>query len=779
MSKMSGKSSKKAGWLMGVASMALGLFGASAQAQTQTPETTGEEPTTAAEIVVPGEIKYRDRSEAVAPTLEYGLDYFQRFEPLTAGDALKRVPSVAFLSDVLESDGVRLRGLDPAYTQILINGEKVPGSGSSSGAFGNGADSAFFVDRIPAELISRVEVLRSASANRSGDAMAGAINIVLRDGFSLDGGYVRAGLNYFDGDRTSGRTVSGVWGGEVLGGRGLLGFNLQDRHNPKKKFSARYPDPAGALINIEDQTDIRDGTDFAFNFAYEVDAFGGELTLNGFFVRTDRYENEDSIEYRLGLRTQDNLLTVNDNNVDINQRSYALNGEYEVDLFGGETEFKFGYARFTNTEFEFEDENEYLRDSVIFPEADRYTGEQTRLDLADTEITFKVEHEMEIGDLEVEGGVQVERKRRINIIEERAPRIRVNLAGGTQSFTARPNVVLPAFGPFLPVTGGDNTIERMRVDPFVMVSSTEGPMKWELGLRWENTEVEIEDRTTGQKRTKDYSVVLPSASLKWDLTSEDRVIVSFARTTRNASFNFLSPALLETELEDNDFVGNPNLTPETAWGLDIGYERRLGRTGVVGVNVFYRDVTDLIEITNTGVVGSEGPGTFVYSARNTGSGKVWGVEFDLSMPLTFIGMENTGVFLNYSWLDSEIKDEFGTRRFNSQAESVFNVGFIQDLPEIESAFGMTYRKQGEAFSRIVSEEVTTTYGADLEVFVERRFGKNFTLRFTGSNLLDADKEEKFNKFLTADDQRARAFDEYEFESESAGPVYQIVGRYAF
>lgn len=140
--------------------------------------------TDASDVVVINGIGYRDRTNETAPVLVYDTDYFQRFEPLTVGDALKRVPSVTFLSDVLESDGVRLRGLDPAYTQILINGEEVPGAGSSSGAIGNGADTAFFVDRIPAELISKIEIVRSASANRSGDAMAGAINIVLKDGYA-------------------------------------------------------------------------------------------------------------------------------------------------------------------------------------------------------------------------------------------------------------------------------------------------------------------------------------------------------------------------------------------------------------------------------------------------------------------------------------------------------------------------------------------------------------------------------------------------------------------
>jgi hypothetical protein len=75
--------------------------------------------------------------------------------------------------------------------------------------------------------------------------------------------------------------------------------------------------------------------------------------------------------------------------------------------------------------------------------------------------------------------------------------------------------------------------------------------------------------------------------------------------------------------------------------------------------------------------------------------------------------------------------------------------------------------------------VTTTYGADLEVFVEKRFGERLVVRLTGGNLLDGKKKETFNKFTTIDDQRARNFDEYELESEQAGPVFQLVARATF
>ena len=67
-------------------------------------------------------------------------------------------------------------------------------------------------------------------------------------------------------------------------------------------------------------------------------------------------------------------------------------------------------------------------------------------------------------------------------------------------------------------------------------------------------------------------------------------------------------------------------------------------------------------------------------------------------------MPNTGIFLNYSWLDSEVEDSFGKRKFNDQSDYVYNVGFIQDLPTLRASFGATYRNQGDAYGRFVGEE---------------------------------------------------------------------------
>lgn len=772
----------KAAHLASVAGAAISLaaFQPAFAQTTQATPTTEDQITTADDTVVIRGIGFRDRTEETAPVLVYDTDYFQRFEPLSAGDALKRVPSVTFLSDVLESDGVRLRGLDPAYTQILINGEQVPGAGSSSGSFGNGAETAFFVDRIPAELIDRVEIVRSASANRSGDAMAGALNIVLKDGYALDGGYVRLGALAFDDGRV--REQGGVvWGGEIGEGRLLVGASVQGRRNPKQKLSLRYNDAGTPLVNLEDQSDVRNGTDYSANFAWESPVGeGGEFTLDGFFVKTDRFQDEDSLEYVTSVagpatnRLPSQLSTINTNDVSIDQESYSLNAGYRFDMMGGSTRLKAGFASFKDDTFEFENEMEYLRDANPFPEADRFTRDLDPFAIDDQEVNAKVEHEREFGDLDLQLGLQFRQKERDTT--SGTGRFRTNIPAGTQITDASGAGVPGYTDPAVVLTRSN--IQRANVDPFVQVNSDSGALSWEAGLRVENMTLEV----NGVEN--ELTTVLPSAHFGWEVLDGGRVRGSVARTIRNAPFEFLFTGVLEEELGANDFRGNASLEPETAWGLDLGYEQQLGKSGVWGVNFFYRDVKDLIEIFNTGEPGSaDAPPdelAYIYSARNTGDGQVWGVELDLSSDLSAFGLPDTGVFANYSWLDSEVEDEFGSRRFNSQAEYVYNFGFIQDITMWDAAFGATYRKQGASESRVVGEEVVTTYGADLEVFIEKSLGDNFTLRFVGSNLLNAKKEEEFRKFALLSSQIAGTIDdEYELEVEEGGPVYQIVGRYSF
>lgn len=744
---------------------------AAAQNEPQTPDDASEAKQLDT-IVVQGEITYRNRTTDIEPVLSYDLEYFQRFEPSTVGDMVKRLPSVAFVSDVLEYDGVQLRGLDPGYTQVLINGKKVPGAGD---------DRSFWVDRIPAEMVDHIEILRSNSANRSGDAVAGAINIVLRDAYVFDGSYLRVGaMNYDDGKVQP--TFGAVTSGDALGGRFLVGFNVQDRYNPKLKRSDRYADNSKEeLVSWEDQTDTRDGKDYSGNFSYTADVGdSGRLSIDGFYVKTDRDQVE--VSHEVEYDDDDVITSEVPGLTDNDQNNWGVGLEYKFDMAGGVTEFDLDHARFVDKSTESEEKHAYVNG-----EWDESEAEAQAVDANDAETSLKISHKRPLGGADMEFGIDYRNKKRD--VEYTYWEFKAENEGDEVVYELDDVV--------------DSLIEEKRLDPYIMFSGKGDRLSWETGLRYETTKSEI-DSDDGPI-SNDYNELLPSLHLKWDLTEVDRISLSLAKSLRRPNFDDLIPATLEGEYGDNDFVGNPYLQPETANGIDLGFERRLGKSGVVGVNLFYRHVKNLIELTNTGEWSEdaqdgyeddleefleENPDaseddfeydadSFVYTAQNVGDGKVWGFEFDLSTPLSAIGLPNTGVFVNYSWLDSKVEDFMGERRFNNQAKYVYNIGFIQDLPELKASFGVSYRKQGEAYSRVLGEEVTTTYGGDLEVFVEKRFGQNFSVRLSGTNLLDAEKTEYFHKFDNLADQLDRDYDEYEVEVEHAGPRYQLVARWSF
>jgi outer membrane receptor protein involved in Fe transport len=774
------------------------------------------------EVVVYG-THYRDRTADTAPVLSYDLEYFQKFEPNTVGDMLKRVPGVGFVgSDVMEYDGAQMRGLGGGYTQVLINGKQVPGAGD---------DRSFWVDRIPAEMVERVEILRSNSANRSGDAVAGAINIVLRDSYSFDGSYIRAGVNrWYDGEVNP--TVGAVTSGDFAGGRILAGVNIQDRYRAKLKRSDRFTDPSQEeLVSYEDQTEVKDGRDYSANISYVVDlGTTGHFSLDGFYVKTDRKVTEVSFEEEL-----DDDETI-DSRVPglnpINQKNWGLGAEYRFDMAGGSTEFSLNHARFQDDSASTEESYSYASDAANFDEVwsidgaewDGAEAEAEAVDARDAETGIKLAHKRRLGEsTKVEFGVDYRHKKR-------------DITYTTLEWEAEEEGDPVVYEPDSIIT---SVIKEKRLDPYLQFAGSAGNFSWEAGLRYETTDSDIrfvEDGNLEGASGTDYNRLLPSAHFKWDLTESDRISLSLARSIKRPNFNELVPALLDGEYGDNDYVGNPLLKPESASGLDLGYERRLGRQGVVGVNLFYRKIKDLIELTNTGIAAQDAlagigedeldnedfaadfiddyrddnpgasrreaqvaadaalraavqdaegefePDSWLFTSENVGSGKVYGLELDLASPLTVLGLPDTGVFLNYTWVKSEVRDFLGERRFNEQAKSVYNFGFIHDLPGLGASFGATYRKQGSAFSRVLAEEVTVKYGDELDLFVEKRFGKTFSVRLSANNLLDASKDEFFHKFDNLDDQIGRDYDdydEYELESEQAGPSYQLVARWAF
>ncbi|TXC70053.1 TonB-dependent receptor [Sphingomonas ginsenosidivorax] len=103
----------------------------------------------------------------------------------------------------------RLRGLSPNHTLVLINGKRRHGTSNLAVLGGpyQGAATAD-LDLISPSSIKRIEVLEDGAAAQYGsDAIAGVINIILKDDAEGGDGYATAGESYKTGGGTYGGTL--------------------------------------------------------------------------------------------------------------------------------------------------------------------------------------------------------------------------------------------------------------------------------------------------------------------------------------------------------------------------------------------------------------------------------------------------------------------------------------------------------------------------------------------------------------------------------------------
>jgi outer membrane receptor for ferrienterochelin and colicins len=720
---------------------ALSVLATPAFAQDDASETAT--PVDSREIIVTGQLFFRNRTSDVNPVLSYDLEYFQRFEPVSVGEMLKRVPGVTFTSDVLEYDGVQMRGLPPGFTSVLINGRRPPGAE---------ADGSFFVDRIPAELVERIEIIRSPRADQPSDGIAGVLNVITKEGATFNGGSLRAGalINEDGGVRPS---AAAAYAGTVGQTSFWLGLNYQERRNPKDKVSLRFgdivPDNAGItdpeFDNTELQEDTRDGRDISGNFEITTPIGDGRLRLNGLFVDTDRDEDETSVTFEGEDLDFDGVEIQQER---ISQQTYSLGADLRLPVGFAELGLAAGWNGFREdtTISVFEGDNPDDFDDVELDDEDslevnddEFSGTASLLFGRSTPFEFKI-------------GIDLLDKQRDGLNE----------------------------GDFL---SGEFTIDENRYDPYARITwEPSSTFTVDAGLRYEITRrtVRSEDGTVNF----DAETLNPSLHLRYAPSAVDQFRASIARTVRRPDYDLISPLEQEESPGDDDVtIGNPALRNQTAWGIDVGYERRLPGNGIIGVNAFYRDVNDLIELV---AIGDNGDGS-LYTPRNIGDGRVWGIEFDLSTPLGFIGLPDTGFFANYTYLDSETTDPFTgeERRFNNQPHHVYNVGFIQNLRSINSSFGVTVSGRSEAVQSNFDETVRLRYNPDLEAFVEHRFGRNFLIRLSAQNLLNRTKREFFTKFdgdsfeEVLENRAAGDVDEYEIERERSGRLFQLTLRAAF
>ena len=236
--------------------------------------------------------------------------------------------------------------------------------------------------------------------------------------------------------------------------------------------------------------------------------------MTGMVTRaTDR-----QVHTTMGVRSNVNEITT---------ESWALIGKLDHEWSLGETQVRVGYASFDDLQDEFEYEVDFDRS------APRFTGDLLNQAIKDTELFVNLEHEFELNDnLEFAIGGFVQNKDRDTDLQTVRSRFNLTAANrqGYDQFTRNPAEFAPAtFPPLEPTT---TRIEEDRRDLYALVEGEFDNLTFEVGIRWENTDVTVTDFLPGGADAIEVAYArreLGRVQLKLDRVDEaERGIVSTA-----------------------------------------------------------------------------------------------------------------------------------------------------------------------------------------------------------------------------------------------------------
>ncbi|MES3023378.1 MAG: TonB-dependent receptor [Pseudomonadota bacterium] len=587
------------------------------------------------------------RQQDSAAAMVVGRDELLRFGDPTLADALKRVPGITVGGVPGRPGALQMRGLGNGYTQVLLNGEALP----------NG----FSLETIAPDLIERVEVRRVATADMSAQAIAGTINIVLRK----SGGKARRELTSTLG-ASDGRP-SGSLAGQLSGTSGKVAYTV-------------------AATAAETRVDNR--------YADE------ELGSGEFFVERARRRREQSL-----------------------QRIVTISPRFNLNLANGDTLSSQSFVRVLqraddNTAHErtergeptaFPDNNSFFDASASTLRSDLHWT-RTRDDGRRWELKAGVTQFLRHADFGFFSEAGAEARR----VASRADERQFTLAGKWSRPLARGHALVAGWDG---ASGerSETRHERSSVAADPVKSSDEHygaaldrlavfvqddwsiDQQWSLsaGLRWEA----LSTRTTGNAlaHVKQRSeVVSPLLQSLYKLSASDQVRLGLSRTYKAPTLIGLAQRRLTVDNGNSpvnpDYMGNPRLVPERAWGLDLAYEHYIGKSGLLSMSAYARRIDDVIatRLTRQGL-------RHVSIPSNQGRADTWGLELEAKLPLRALWGGAPAVDLranlvrNWSRMHAVAGPD---NRLDGQVPVSANAGFDYRMAGAPVGLGMNFSFQG-------------------------------------------------------------------------------------
>lgn len=128
------------------------------------------------------------RAQSTTTSIVVGRDEILRHGDGTLSDVLKRQPGITVDASPGKAAAIRMRGMGGGYVALLLNGLPAP--------------AGFALESLGPDVIERIEIQRTATAETSSQAVAGTINVILRRAGPVRGAAateIKAGSAVVDG----------------------------------------------------------------------------------------------------------------------------------------------------------------------------------------------------------------------------------------------------------------------------------------------------------------------------------------------------------------------------------------------------------------------------------------------------------------------------------------------------------------------------------------------------------------------------------------------------
>jgi hypothetical protein len=117
-----------------------------------------------------------------------------------------------------------------------------------------------------------------------------------------------------------------------------------------------------------------------------------------------------------------------------------------------------------------------------------------------------------------------------------------------------------------------------------------------LGLRMEDSNIVIDQRTTNDYTNKRYTNWFPTVNLSYEIDEKENITLGYAKRIRRPRGFFLNPFPSRNSVT-NFFRGNPDLDPASTGSFDLGYLKRYDKFTLNG-SIYYQRTTNNFQFVN-------------------------------------------------------------------------------------------------------------------------------------------------------------------------------------